>query len=240
MGRSVLGYPEDTNRDEEHEDLIQSPNQKKQRRGSVADLAAKFEQTSKSESLPKKEESAIVSHVLPCTPPSYTKKAYSVAILLLGLATGLCSWDDSDEDTASPEETPKKAHTRVISCSQHLADERCCIVCNKKIFPTDDTTTCRNNTYHVGCFRCTLCSSKLKNHPDEEHKLVGGEGTKQHMLLQCRQCTIDIRHKNRPRRKSRVAGEKITVDDSEQGDIDQVIDAIGDDLEEAMWGMIPR
>jgi hypothetical protein len=194
----------------------------RRRRGSVADVVAKFEESTKSLSM---DASDVLDSPI-ATKSSCSQKAYSGASLLLGFVTGLTSRGAEEEEDKSP--------IRPKAPAKH------CRICEKKLFPTDETTTCRSYTYHIGCFRCALCSSKLKNHPDEVHKLVvTGEG-QEHMLLQCRQCGIDNEHKNKPRRKSRKAGERIVVEDSEQGDVENVVDAIGDDLEEAMYGMIPR
>ena len=116
------------------------------------------------------------------------------------------------------------------------SEEQQCTACRQKIFPTEETITCRQKLYHTRCFKCSECGTKLKNLPDEEHRILSDDV----VFLQCSRCKLDGEQKYKPKVLSRVAGEKITVEDEEQGDIDQVIDDIGDELEEKMHLMIPR
>ncbi|CAB9515398.1 expressed unknown protein [Seminavis robusta] len=216
--------------EEAYDELIhRAATQKK--RGSVADAVAKFEASTKAETSlakQKKDQEDDEDEDLPLD-ATCTQKAISGATVFFGLfGSGSQS---ADTNSASQNGSSRTSFRAAPS------NEPTCRVCHKKIFPTDESTSCRNNTYHTGCFRCSQCNAKLKNHPDEEHREL--PETKE-MFLQCRQCKIDTEQKCKPRQLSRKAGSKIVVEDSEQGDIEQVVDAIGDDLEDALYGMIPR
>ena len=214
--------------EEVYDDLIQRSKQETAKRGSVKSAIAQFEQTS-TNAKSTKEEVNLSKDV-----PSCSEKAMSGAYLFFGLFRG------STDASSSPDKNNSnnlQAEKIAASVRAQSSKNPTCLVCQKKIFPTDESTAARNKTYHAGCFKCTLCKSKLKNHPDEEHQLVGGM---HYLYLQCRRCKVDNEQKYKPRQVSRVAGEKIVVEGDEQGDIEQVVDAIGDDLEEAIYAMIPR
>jgi hypothetical protein len=110
-----------------------------------------------------------------------------------------------------------------------------CAVCHKRIFPTQPKTMARQNAFHTSCFKCSDCGTKLFHFPEESHVKIGPT-----LFLHCRRCQLDSEQKYKPRLVSKLAGTKTLVGDSEQGDITQVKEAIGDDLEDVMMGMTPR
>jgi hypothetical protein len=132
------------------------------------------------------------------------------------------------------EPEPKNKRTGSLRISP--SEEPKCIACTQKIFPTEESTTAKQRLYHTRCFKCSECGTKLKNHPDEEHRVLANDT----IFLQCSRCKLDGEQKYKEKTLSRLAGKKIEVGDEEQGDIDQVIDDIGDELEEKMHLMIPR
>ena len=228
---------------------LQQQEQQQQQRVSVANAVARFEQSSHHDETTTNENSQLSSDHHNDLSPTCSQKAKSGFSLLFGFMTGATATSRVEDNTHNSNITATNSgdsnnHNSAKSFRVKPAKkEPNCRVCSQKIFPTDESTTCRNNTYHAGCFKCTLCGAKLKNHPDERHEVMEAGTTDNHheyMLLQCRRCKVDNEHKYKPRQKSRVAGEKTVLDDSEKGDIDQVVDAIGDDLEEAIYSMIPR
>lgn len=221
------------------------------RRSSVASAIAQFEQNSNSQSsltATAATNSASTNNLLEgqqqqqlAAPPQETtcsEKAMSGASLFFGLFGRSSDGGDTASNTGNASSN-NAASVRAQSSKNNTNPT--CLVCQSRIFPTEDSTRARNKTYHTGCFKCSLCKSKLKNHPDEEHQLMTTAGAGGHNLyLQCSRCKIDNENKYKPRQLSRVAGEKIVVEDAEQGDIEQVVDAIGDELEVAIFAMIPR
>jgi hypothetical protein len=124
---------------------------------------------------------------------------------------------------------------------------RRCRVCQKKLFPTEKITTAQKQDYHAACFKCALCGTKLKNHPDEDHNmlLVSKSSSDaalsiRDIVLKCHTCKIHNEQNYETRTHSTLAGQRVVIGDEEQGDIEQVVDLIGDELENAICGMTPR
>ena len=230
---SWLRY-EPQDEEEAYNELLQPSNVRgqQQRSSSVRNVIAQFEQqgsnSNATAALPVNEDTE--NHDTTCS-----EKALSGASLFFGLfrSSGAAT---SVADENNNRNNNLQAERIAANIRAQSSKNPTCLVCQKKIFPTDESTNARNRTYHASCFKCTLCKAKLKNHPDEEHELVGGV----HLYLQCSRCNLDNQQKYKPRQLSRVAGEKIVVEDAEQGDIEQVVEAIGDELEEAIYAMIPR
>jgi LIM domain len=223
--------PEDE--EEAYEDLIHQA-AAEQQRGSVARVVAKIEASAPldgNKARKDKEDIVVATNDTTCS-----QITLSGASKLWGLFTGLSSSAVNTTATAATNSQQSRP-TSSSGARIRLSNDPLCRVCQKKIFPTEESTACRHNTYHNACFRCSLCGSKMKNHPDEEHTMLPATN---HMFLQCRRCKVDNENKYKPRQLSRVAGERIVVQDSEQGDIEQVVDAIGDELEDALFAMIPR
>jgi LIM domain len=220
--------------EEAYDELIEQAATERQR-GSVASTVAKFEASAPlngSKSKEDEENAMVATKDTTCS-----QMALSGASTLWGFFTGVPSSSDSNIVAAPATNSQQSLHKFSSSARIRPSNDLMCRICQKKIFPTEESTSCRQNTFHIACFRCSMCGSKMKNHPDEEHTVLPETN---HMLLQCRQCKIDNEQKYKPRQLSRIAGERIVVEDSEQGDIEQVVDAIGDDLEDALFAMIPR
>lgn len=221
---------------EAYNDLLQPATEAGQtvhRSNSVRNVIAQFEQQGSNTNT---TSTATVTEEVESNDTTCSEKAWSGASLLFGLFRMGGANTGVAEDNANDGHNNTQAERIAASVRAHSSKNPTCLVCQKKIFPTDESTTARNRTYHTSCFKCTLCKAKLKNHPDEKHELMGGI----HLYLQCSRCHLDNQQKYKPRQLSRVAGEKIVVEDAEQGDIDQVVNAIGDELEEAIYAMIPR
>ena len=110
-----------------------------------------------------------------------------------------------------------------------------CAVCQQRIFPTQPKITARQTLFHTSCFKCSTCNAKLCNFPEERHVPMGPT-----IFLHCKQCQLDSQQTYKSKRLSTVAGTKTLVGETEQGDICQIHETIGDDLERALIGMIPR
>ena len=155
-----------------------------------------------------------------------------------------CSYDLNSKKKRQDDdrtEISKKNRRRDSDASEHNYQQRRCRVCRAKIFPTDKFVTAQKCDYHYKCFKCTLCGTRLKNRPDEDHMISESERhPKLYVTLKCPNCIIESEERHKSRILSTVAGEKIVVPEKEQGDVDKVVDLIGDELEDAVCGMIPR
>ena len=137
-------------------------------------------------------------------------------------------------------DTKSQTQRRSFKVSPAPDDGRRCRICGERFFPTDQIITAQKHGYHFGCFKCTLCASKLKNHPDEDHMLQQQDGHQSMIILQCQRCKLDNDTKYKPRIQSTTAGQRMIINEDEQGDCELVKELIGDELEDAVVKMIPR
>jgi len=222
--------------EEAYDDLIQ--------RGTVASAIAQYEQTAINNSQrPSEQQQQQHQHQQSNnnnnTIPTCRQQAVSGASLLLNLFRRSNNNESSSSNQYNSIETQAERVTATVRVK--TSKKQTCAMCQTNIFPTEESTTARNRTYHTSCFKCHLCKSRLKNHPDEQHhQVVVVGGNNKHLYLQCSRCKLDSEQTHKPRQLSRKAGERIVVENEEQGDIVRVVDAIGDDLEEAIFAMIPR
>lgn len=218
---SFLRYaPEDD--DQEYDDLIRTSNPPKNvsspKRGSVANTIARFEKE-----LPNETTTSKRGKIKNLEKETCGQKALMGASLFFSFFTRH-STDYANQTKLQSKTSPVISPSRMTKCN----------ACDKKIFPTEESISCRQNIFHIGCFRCSQCGTKLKNDSKEIHQVAGRK------FFQCHRCKLKSEFKDKPRQLARIAGEKIEVGEDEQGDIDYVVDTIGDDLEDAMFGMVPH
>jgi hypothetical protein len=117
---------------------------------------------------------------------------------------------------------PKKRVSLVIDSA------RCC-ACDKNVYAAEESKF-RGRSYHRNCFKCSVCSCKLDN----------AELDEQTQSLYCQRCFKRRDQVEGGQVKGGIAGSKTTIDKDEQGDIKHVQEAIGEQLEAALEGMVPR
>eukprot|EP00526_Cylindrotheca_closterium_P011579 CAMPEP_0113650482 /NCGR_PEP_ID=MMETSP0017_2-20120614/26866_1 /TAXON_ID=2856 /ORGANISM="Cylindrotheca closterium" /LENGTH=485 /DNA_ID=CAMNT_0000563005 /DNA_START=762 /DNA_END=2219 /DNA_ORIENTATION=+ /assembly_acc=CAM_ASM_000147 len=115
-----------------------------------------------------------------------------------------------------------------------------CDGCLKRIYPTDSVTKAFSptRTFHSNCFKCYLCSSQLRYHgeevciriPDEESE----EGSLFRHILLCQPCQQASQSEYSEKRLSTIAGTRVAPTENEFGDVDGVLDEIGEELEHVM------
>ena len=108
-------------------------------------------------------------------------------------------------------------------------DLQCCDLCHKKIYPFDAIMKSFGKTFHSSCFKCNACGVKMKNEPLEQHLQ-----TQDGLWLACSRCQLRKLQASTPLVIGRVAGSKILVEEEEMGDIDGVMEAIGDELSDLL------
>jgi hypothetical protein len=210
----------------------------------IADFEKKKEPSPTKQRIEREERNASRPSPSPAhaatLPTSYTGIALSKASSIFGRFYSRTATSPN----AAREESKSMLKPRSFKVVPSQDDGHRCRICRQKFFPTDKITTAQKQEYHAACFKCTLCGSKLKNDPDEDHMLINAEDAPYHpilhIILQCQRCKLDNEQKYKPRTQSTVAGQKVVVGETEQGDIEQVVDLIGDELEDALCGMIPR
>lgn len=183
------------------------------------------------ESLQEAQDTFQDEHAIIMATRSNVKKRVSD---LIGIFESL-SMDEEENVTptslgsASSFSGPKSAHDNKCPC------------CHHKIYPTDATIAYHDMLFHGGCFKCHLCDRKFSRGLSEVAGLVTTkEEDCETSFLTCTKCRDDAAVKHLPLRKSTPACQPITVTSPEKGNIQQVKDEIGDDLESVMDGMIPR
>jgi hypothetical protein len=112
-----------------------------------------------------------------------------------------------------------------------------CAVCQRKLYPTDVSVTYSQKTFHSTCFKCQLCCSKFSSTSSQVAEMV--TVSNKCCMLICSRCQEYTASKYLPRKKSTPACQSIIVSTPEKGNIQQVKQDIGDDLEAAMESMIP-
>jgi hypothetical protein len=68
----------------------------------------------------------------------------------------------------------------------------------------------------------------------------GGNRIGARLAFLCGKCQTESIASNKEKLLCTAAGQRITIDDGEEGDVDGVLDAIGDELEEIMLDNVPR
>jgi hypothetical protein len=119
------------------------------------------------------------------------------------------------------------------SIQNHVNNMPICAVCLKTIYPMDAVIYSYGRMIHSSCFTCRLCQAKLKHHP-MEMQFELSEDENHALWCVCAKCQLEYIHRDIPKVLATVAGEKITVDTEELGDVQGVKDAIGDELEEIL------
>ena len=115
-----------------------------------------------------------------------------------------------------------------------------CALCHRKVFPTESLKW-RGAAYHRACFRCSQCARSLAAEGDLLSHWCGG-------VPFCESCW-----KRQQLRKSGLTASTGVIFKgqtaaaaglrrlpSHGGDVDGVLEAIGDELEAALDGMVPR
>lgn len=128
-------------------------------------------------------------------------------------------------DIDSPPKGKGKSKKRANAPMQNVR----CSVCRKKVYKTEEVKH-RENIYHRACFKCTDCRSV----PDDPGT-IGGE-------LFCRRCgeRRGQQQKAKDSVKGQTAGLKTQVSTEEVGDVQHVMETIGEELEASLEGFIPR
>lgn len=112
----------------------------------------------------------------------------------------------------------------------------CCAACRKRIYPRDPTFRSFGETLHISCFNCNLCDSKMARHPLEVQFWID----KDTLFLLCSKCQEQSILSQKEMVLGRTAGERIEIGENEEGDVDRVMDAIGDELEEIFLDNVPK
>ena len=126
-----------------------------------------------------------------------------------------------------------------------------CTACWKPVYPRDPVVRSFGEVLHADCFVCTLCNSKMSRHPKEVQFRVPNSGQgdgsvydddddNDTLIFLCAKCQEESIHTHSEMVLGTKAGERILVEDDENGDVDGVLEEIGDDLEEIMLDNIPR
>ncbi|KAL3932111.1 MAG: hypothetical protein SGBAC_011005 [Bacillariaceae sp.] len=168
-------------------------------------------------------------------------KPLSTASLVKKRVSGLIAiFESLSTDEGEENVTP----TSLCSSSSFSAPQSAqdtCPCCNNKIYPTDATIAYHEKVFHGGCFKCHLCDRKFSRGMSEVAGMINHDGDDANFcMLSCTKCRDDAAVKHLPLRKSTPACQPISIASPEKGNIQQVKDEIGDDLESVMDGMIPR
>eukprot|EP00980_Cylindrotheca_fusiformis_P019878 scaffold6992_cov102-Cylindrotheca_fusiformis.AAC.10 len=153
---------------------------------------------------------------------------------------------DGDIDIPSfPEQEDGKAEkivhgrsecpTRSIDSSGHQP-YMTCDGCRERIYPTDGVTRAFSPTriFHVACFKCSLCQGHLKHHGSEFCFQIPNDEFSTSLILLCVPCQQESLSKYTDKTEAAVAGRRIEPSNNEFGDVNGVLDDIGDDLERVM------
>ena len=107
-----------------------------------------------------------------------------------------------------------------------------CAVCLEAMYPTDPTIQSYGKSMHAACFACQLCHAKLKHHPLEVQFELPENGNALYCV--CAKCQLESLHRDKPKVLAKNAGDKITPEVDELGDVKGVKEAIGEELEEIL------
>lgn len=107
-----------------------------------------------------------------------------------------------------------------------------CPVCRKQL--QDQHVQFQNLGLHKRCFRCRVCKCDL-NLKDSTIQTIQANGKVSFQCGSCQHLTDKA-----AQHVSKVAGERVVVQEHEQGDHKKVLADIGDDLEQAVYFMTPR
>jgi hypothetical protein len=116
-------------------------------------------------------------------------------------------------------------------------EQPCCSACLLRIYPTDPILHSFGETLHVSCFVCYFCNSKMFQHPLEVQFRIPDQNT---LFLLCSKCQEQSINSRKERVLGKTAGEKIRVEKDEEGNIEGVMEAIGDELEELLLDHVPK
>lgn len=149
----------------------------------------------------------------------------------------------STPTTPSIEEEKKEDHRvqqfkRTPNSILSIHNDPTCDSCLKRIYPTDSITKAFSptRTFHSACFKCYLCNSQLRHHGQEVCIRIPDESDEasfRHILL-CQPCQQASQSEYSEKRLSTIAGTRVAPTENEFGDVDGVLDDIGEELEHVM------
>lgn len=138
----------------------------------------------------------------------------------------------------STEQTMREPPEGVVPRSNNTTPSNymTCDGCGKRIYPTDATTRAFSPTriFHMTCFKCYLCQGTLKHHGGEICFAIPNDDYSTSLILLCLPCQQESLSKYSDKTEASIAGKRVEPAENELGDVDGVIDEIGDDLERVM------
>ena len=123
-----------------------------------------------------------------------------------------------------------------LSLKRKSGDLECC-QCAGRIFPADPLIHSFGEIFHQACFKCDSCNRRLTQHPQE---LQYRTHEQDYLVLLCQKCRQDMIHKHLDKFQASQAGQRILVNGDEMGNIQSVLESIGDELEEIILESIPK
>jgi hypothetical protein len=126
-------------------------------------------------------------------------------------------------------ESSKASTSMLKQQNEHLT----CDGCKKRIYPTDSITRAFSPTrvFHIGCFKCFVCTSTLKHHGEEVCVEIPDDDNLSSLVLLCHPCQQESLSKYADKTAAPIAGKRL---EPESGDVSGVLKVIGDDLEQVL------
>jgi hypothetical protein len=139
-------------------------------------------------------------------------------------------------------EEPQQAMRQTSECvtrSNTMPSQQNLMTCNgceKRIYPTDSITRAFSptRTFHIGCFKCYLCQGTLKHHGAEVCFQIPDDDYSTSLILLCLPCQQKSLSKYSDKTEATIAGKRVEPTKQEIGDVNGVLEDIGDDLERVM------